>query len=327
MTPRTPPAPSTAPPSPTPNSDHPFPLCRGDRPWPAGEHPRQRSAARAGPHPAATLLLPSTDFAVIGVAHRPTTLLPTRAPEPSRPGPAAHPAPATSHDVGKTRQTRPDRHRTTRARRLKIKLRATHRSRSPISRPRPVHRALGQHPVGTGGTSSASGRRVPCRRSARTLGPGRWSASPCPQIGCAQARTVSVLIGDSSEWPACGCARPASSQASAGWARRGRPTVSTPPICITHLHRSARLPAVARRICSYRKPGAICEVLDSADSAAGGPPLNWSKHAQPGTRPWASSTPNAPSRWPHPGCEPPRARPSPRWTGNGTGWSPTATIR
>jgi transposase len=27
------------------------------------------------------------------------------------------------------------------------------------------------------------------------------------------------------------------------------------------------------------------------------------------------------------GCEPPRRRPWPRWTGNGTGWSPTATIR
>src|SRR5689334_8295675 len=32
-----------------------FPLRRGDRPWPAGEHPRQRPAASAGPHPAAPL--------------------------------------------------------------------------------------------------------------------------------------------------------------------------------------------------------------------------------------------------------------------------------
>ena len=42
---------------------------------------------------------------------------------------------------------------------------------------------------------------------------------------------------------------------------------------------------------------------------------------------WASSTPSAPSRWLRPGCRNRPRRPWPRWTGNGTGWSPTATTR
>ena len=36
-----------------------------------------------------------------------------------------------------------------------------------------------------------------------------------------------------------------------------------------------------------------------------GRPPNWNKHAQPGTRRWASSTPNAPSGWLRPGCRNP----------------------
>ena len=54
---------------------------------------------------------------------------------------------------------------------------------------------------------------------------------------------------------------------------------------------------------------------------------SWSTHAQPGTRRWASSTPSAPSRWLRPGCKNRPRRPWPRWTGNGTGWPPTATTR
>ena len=41
----------------------------------------------------------------------------------------------------------------------------------------------------------------------------------------------------------------------------------------------------------------------------------------------ASSTPSAPSRWLRPGCRNRPRRPWPRWTGNGTGWPPTATTR
>ena len=38
-------------------------------------------------------------------------------------------------------------------------------------------------------------------------------------------------------------------------------------------------------------------------------------------------TPSAPSRWLRPGCKNRPRRPWPRWTGNGTGWPPTATTR
>ena len=60
---------------------------------------------------------------------RPTTLLPARAPKPSRPGPGRPPGSRNRHPAHQprrrqNRQTRPHHHRTTTAHRLKIKLRA-----------------------------------------------------------------------------------------------------------------------------------------------------------------------------------------------------------
>ena len=128
---------------------------------------------------------------------RPTTLLPARAPKPSRPGPGRPPGSRNRHPAHQPRrrqngQTRPDHHRTTRACRLKIKLsRPGSRGGADDGRDRVGvrhvdrvaarclrdggTRALG--PSRAGPAAESSGRRS--RRGTSSAGPARSARTPC----------------------------------------------------------------------------------------------------------------------------------------------------